>query len=155
MDNNIINNINERVKEDDTLIIDGDFCFSKSSEAKDAPKKPFNYYRDQIKCKNVIIIEGNHDRRNSIKTCVQKLIIKQGGKDICIVHNPEHADFRYEINLVGHVHEKWLVKRYKQGEHFTDCINLGVDVWGFKPITINEILSIYSRWLKEQNDKTN
>jgi calcineurin-like phosphoesterase family protein len=150
MDKTIIDNINQRVKENDTLIIDGDFCFSRSTEASEAPKRPFDYYRDQMKCKNVIIVQGNHDSNNLVKTNIQKLIIRQGGKRICIIHNPEHADIHYEINFTGHVHQLWKFKRIRIGMDFTDCINVGGDVWDFKPVTINEILSVYAKWQKEQ-----
>lgn len=149
MDETLINNINQRIKESDTLIIDGDFCFSKSTEASDAPKKAYDYYRDKIKCKNIINVAGNHDNNNSTKTALQKLIIKQGGKKICIVHNPEFADLRYEINLTAHVHHLWQIKRIRKNMDFTDCINIGVDVWNFYPVTWNEIWQRYSKWLKE------
>ena len=150
MDELIIDNINERVKENDTLIIDGDFCFSKSSEASEAPKKAFDYYREQINCKNVIIIEGNHDRRNTTRTKVQKLIMKIGGKRICILHDPEFCDTNYEINLTAHVHNHWQIRRYRKGMSFTDCINTGIDVWNYYPITWEEIWRRYSKWLKNE-----
>ena len=155
MDSFILQNINKKVKENDTLIIDGDFCFSKSTEASDAPKKAFDYYRNQINCKNIIFIEGNHDRRNTVKTHIQKLIIKIGGRRVCILHDPEFSDINYELNLTAHIHQHWQIKRYRKGMSFTDAINVGVDVWKFYPVTWGEINQRYQKWLKEQkNDKT-
>jgi len=153
MDAFIIRNINEKVKESDTLIVNGDFCFSKSTEASEAPKKAFNYYRDQINCKNIIFLEGNHDRNNTVKTRIQKLTMKIGGKRICILHDPEYCDTNYEINLTAHVHQNWQIKRYRKGMTFTDAINVGVDVWDFRPCTWEQIWQRYSKWLK--NEKTN
>jgi len=33
--------------------------------------------------------------------------------------------------------------------NFTDCINIGVDVWGFKPVTFDEIMSRYIKMEKD------
>lgn len=152
MDSTIINNLNTRIKKEDTLFVLGDFCFSRSTEAPDSPKSAFSFYRDQINCQNIIFINGNHDvkGRNGLKTTIDKVTIHLGGRRINLVHNPEHADTRYEINLVGHVHNNWEIQRKKMGEAFTDCINVGVDVWKFFPVSINEILARYSKWLKGQ-----
>ena len=58
MDTTIIKNFNDRVEEDDLVFFLGDFCMKTSSEASDAPKKAFEYYRNQLKCKNIIFIKG-------------------------------------------------------------------------------------------------
>ena len=98
----------------------------------------------------IIHIKGNHDKNNSTKTIIERLVIKYGGKRINLVHKPEHADINYEINFTGHVHEKWKFKRIRMGEAFTDCINVGVDVNKFMPVSFNEIIREYSKWLRKQ-----
>jgi calcineurin-like phosphoesterase family protein len=148
MDTVILKNINERVKEEDTLFLLGDFCFSHSTEASDAPKKPYNYYRDQIKCHNIIFLRGNHDKNNSVKTAIQSLQIYHGGKNINLVHDPKFCNINYEINLTGHVHNNWEIQRIRRGESFTDCINVGVDVHNFYPVTYGEIISKLTKWRK-------
>lgn len=155
MNKTIIDNCNSRVKEDDLLIYLGDFCLAKSSEASDAPKSVFEKIREQIKCKNIIFIEGNHDRkkRNGLKTHIQRLVIHLGGQDIYCVHNPEFCSTLYKFNLVGHVHDKWKFKRYRKGMDFTDCCNVSVEQWEYLPITINEIDSEYHKWLKSEKLK--
>lgn len=40
------------------------------------------------------------------------------------------------ILLCGHIHEKWKTKRSSKG---TLMINVGVDVWGMAPVSIDEI----------------
>lgn len=40
-----------------------------------------------------------------------------------------------DILIHGHVHEKWLTNRYR--------INVGVDVWGFRPAAEHEIRRLY------------
>jgi calcineurin-like phosphoesterase family protein len=49
------------------------------------------------------------------------------------MHDPEYI-WTDDIILCGHVHEKWLRKDNK--------INVGVDQWDFKPITLEQILSV-------------
>jgi len=146
MDTTIISNINSIVKEEDILYFLGDFGFTKSSEAPEARKDTFEYYRNRIYCKNIIYIKGNHDKNNRNKTINESMVINYGGERIFLTHNPEYCNVHFRLNFVGHVHEKWMFKRYRKGEAFTDCCNVGVDVWAFKPITINEIMSAYSKW---------
>lgn len=43
------------------------------------------------------------------------------------------------VLLCGHVHEKWKTKRTAAG---TLMINVGVDVWGMSPVSLNEIIKV-------------
>lgn len=54
MDACIIENVNRKVQEKDTLYFLGDFCYRNSLIS-------IKEYRNQIKCKNIIFIRGNHD----------------------------------------------------------------------------------------------
>jgi calcineurin-like phosphoesterase family protein len=58
-----------------------------------------------------------------------------------------------EINLTGHVHNRWAFKRLVKGEKITDCINVGVDVNNFYPVTFEEIMSKYYKWKKTNGYK--
>ena len=55
------------------------------------------------------------------------------------------------INFVGHVHQNWKFKRIVRGCKITDVINVGVDVWNYRPVTIEEALVGLGRWKKENN----
>ena len=155
MDTTLIRNINERVKSEDTLFHLGDFCFSHSSEATDAPKKPYDYYRDQIKCRNIIFIKGNHDKNNSVKTCIESVTIYHGGQFIKLTHRPEHAEGKYDLNFVGHVHNNWAFKQQVMGDgHITTLCNVGVDVHNFYPVTYGEIIGKLTKWRKTNETKT-
>jgi len=155
MNETLIRNCNERVKEDDLLYFVGDVGFKSGTDRGEGEPEKLQEFINQIKCKHIYWIEGNHDRagRNSFKTPNQKIIIKYGGKRICLIHDPEWADINYEINLTAHVHNNWQIKRYRKGMSFTDCINVGVDVWSYYPVTWNEILRAYSNWLKIEGTK--
>jgi calcineurin-like phosphoesterase family protein len=149
----LITNWNNRVRPGDIVFMDGDFCFKNSAGGKAGEgmiHKAF-YWESKLNGK-IIFIKGNHDRNNSVRTIIDRLVIKYGPHFINIVHNPEHYDDDYAINFVGHVHEKWKFKRvYLPYENrFTDLINIGVDVWNFKPITFEEIYNDYRRWTKQE-----
>ena len=145
----IIKNHNARVASDDIVFFAGDFCFRNSPGGKKGEGtilKAVDYIRRLNG--HFYFIKGNHDRNNSLKTILEKAIIGHGKKRICIVHNPQHADSNYAINFVGHVHEKWQVRRLNEK---SVMINIGCDVWDFKPVTFEEILKRYNKWIKEED----
>lgn len=43
------------------------------------------------------------------------------------------------ILICGHVHEKWKTRRSPNG---TLMVNVGVDVWDFKPVSLDEIVAL-------------
>lgn len=150
MNETIIRNHNSRVKEDDVIFHIGDFCFKGSDTSKpgEGELTKAQQYEKQLKGK-IIFIQGNHDSNNSCKTCIRNMSINLGGHDLFLVHDPENFNLRYEINLVGHVHEKWKIRNaikdnYTHKDRF--LINVGVDVWDFMPIKINEILKELSSY---------
>jgi len=135
MDKVLIRNWNERVKPEDTIFHLGDFCFKGGEEGG---KKIAAFYEKQLNGK-IILIKGNHDHNNSSKTIIEDVIIKHGGKHFHLVHDPKDAEGEY--SLCGHIHKNWKSK--KIGENI--IINVGVDVWDFRPITIQEILGEISK----------
>lgn len=51
-----------------------------------------------------------------------------------------------QVLLHGHVHEKWRTKRTSKG---TLMINVGVDVWNFRPVSLYQILDL----IDQENNK--
>lgn len=138
MNNILIHNWNMRVKAEDTVFILGDFCFRTDKNFADAHgvgKEKSHFWLNQLNG-NKILIRGNHDNNNSAKSIIDCIHITYGGHRINMVHKPEHNNPDFKINLVGHVHEKWLIKRYKD----TILFNVGVDQHKFMPITLDEAL---------------
>jgi calcineurin-like phosphoesterase family protein len=149
MNETIIKNHNERVKPEDTIFLIGDFCFRNSAGGKVGEGI-------QVKAKewearlngNIIHIKGNHDYSNSTKTIIEKLVIRYGGKKICLIHNPKYADINYEINFTGHIHTDWEIFKLVKANKETCCINVGVDVNKFRPVSFEELMKKYRRWVK-------
>jgi calcineurin-like phosphoesterase family protein len=91
------------------------------------------------------LITGNSN--NGIKTAIQSLVILLGGYQINLVHDPKHAKENYLFNFCGHWHGT-KGTFIKQGK--TIVVDLSVENWNYTPVSINEILSEYSKWLKGQ-----
>lgn len=145
----LIENMNSRVKPEDTVFFLGDFCFKNSKGGKEGEGLIYsaNSYIEQLQG-NWVFVKGNHDRNNSLKTCIEKVYIKFGGRRMCMIHNPFHADPQVEINLCGHVHEKWKFRKLNEN---SDLINVGVDVWNFFPISFDEIMKEYHKWKRNSS----
>jgi len=147
----IITNWNHRVRPDDMVFHNGDFCFKNSAGGKDGEGMTHKstYWTSKLNG-TIVFIKGNHDRNNSVKTIIEKLVIKYGPHYVNLVHIPENFDMNFAINFVGHVHEKWKFRRVyiPQEDRYTDLINIGVDVWEYQPITFEEIYNEYRRWIK-------
>ena len=133
MDNTLIKNHNSIVSPDDTVYFLGDFCF-----------KDYKLYKRRLNG-NFIFIRGNHDRNNKVPTKILSAVVKHGGKVIYLVHDPIDIVEDVEMNLVGHVHKLWKFKKSLKG---IPMINVGVDVWDYKPITIEQIMKAYNKWDK-------
>ncbi len=156
MNTTIIRNWNSRVKPEDIVFHIGDFCFKNSAGGKKGEGVPIkaSILEGQLNGK-IIHIRGNHDRNNSTKTIITKLVIYYGRKAINLVHNPDYIDINYSINFVGHVHNNWEIKRIRRGEGFTDAINVGVDVHKFFPVTFEELMKKYHKWKREMSKNEN
>lgn len=126
---------NSVVSSDDTILHLGDFAFPKKGNVQ-ALLKRLNGYK--------ILVLGNHD--SSKKKMLEmgfdevhkEMEVKTFFGNIIIRHEPipypdmdNYSDF--VLCLHGHVHDKFKVKRY-QDKPYPVMLNVGVDVWDFKPI---------------------
>ena len=128
----LIKNWNERVKNEDLVIIIGDFGFCNATQ--------FETLNSHLNGRK-IFIKGNHDSHNVVKTRINNLVYEWAGIEMFCVHNPKHHNDKYKINLVGHIHQHWKVKKIKKlFRKPVYLVNVGVDVWGFKPILMEEIM---------------
>lgn len=139
---------NSRVTAEDVVFHLGDFCFKVGeTKAKDIMKELNG---------EIILIRGNHDSQNSVKTNIEAVTLYFGGKWLLLVHRPEDALWYshtppYDLVLCGHVHQHWRFKRFRKQE--PDYCNVGVDVWSGYPVTIEEILKEFEKWKRETYPK--
>lgn len=115
MTNTIIDSTNAVVRDNDSLVINGDFCFTPRDDRFDIIKR----YRDQINCKNVYLIWGNHDDRRPLNVakqqymkdlfsaCYEQYMFNISGQHIFVSHYPCRSWDRKAHGswmLYGHVH---------------------------------------------------
>jgi len=149
MDEVMITKWNERVKVEDIVFHLGDFSFYGSIETEKIIRK-LNGHK--------ILIRGNHDKGENYYLSKgfhqyfknhYAITLNCTNEIINLSHYPyyevyDHDDRKHKFAdrmlkkqgnkwlLCGHVHEKWKVK--------DTCINVGVDQWGFAPVSLEEII---------------
>lgn len=140
-DEELIDNINSTVGRDDRLYILGDF----------AKKNPY-LYRSQIRCRNVLLAYGNHDKpvakfRSVFGDDVSNRLIKVDGHLIYISHYP-HAYWdrsHYGVmHLYGHRHNQ---SEYKLDKLFPGrrSMDVGIDTAlmlfnQYRPFSMSDIV---------------
>lgn len=150
MNDTLIYQWNKIVKPIDTVIHNGDFSFGNRTKWM----KKLNG--------NIVFVKGNHDGDSLTK--IKSLVLRTGGWDIFLNHFPQNVNFNYQYNFVAHIHQHWKFRSksiYKENnkiesweddnymeysEITTSMINIGVDVWDFKPISIREIKKEFYKW---------
>ena len=160
----LIKNWNESIKPEDKVYILGDFAFAGVAKTT-AIIEQLNGYK--------ILIMGNHDYRNHKPEKWQKLgmdVVKNCGRyvkdeltlmlshfpyagymldDRKFVGMPDECilDNKGEFLVHGHVHKGWK----RRGK----MINVGVDVWNFKPVSMQDIINEINEYLKEKKYESN
>ena len=142
MDKQIIKNHNSRVKKTDTVFFLGDFCFKTGKQGNGVSALKWLKKLNG----NFVFIRGNHDYGNSLNSIIEYAVIHYGGQDIYMCHRPQDYNPEYELNLVGHVHKQWKIKRDEK--YGTILYNVGVDANKFHPVDIQEILGEVAKWKK-------
>ena len=135
MDARIIANFCRCVSKDDDLWILGDFAYGKKS-------KEMEYLTDLFQSlpgrKHLVV--GNHDGPKTLELpwdSIEKMVeLKDGPQKSkhTLCHYPMltwNGFNRGALQLFGHVHENWRGSR--------KSINVGVDVWDFRPVGIEDI----------------
>ena len=132
MDETIINNLNVCVKKEDMLYIVGDFCGQRRKADY------IQHYADQINCKNIILIFGNHDdqaqTRKVFDSCYDMYTVKvkeDKNQHVVLCHYAMKvwaASHRGTWHLYGHSHGN-----LEEDPH-SKSFDIGVDCWDYYPL---------------------
>jgi calcineurin-like phosphoesterase family protein len=142
MNEELIKNWNNTVTNDDEIYILGDLFFLNQEKSEEILK---------VLNGKKILIKGNHDKihkpNEKYFTGIHDYLLKKfAGVYFVLFHYPIFdwdGKHRGSIHLHGHVHSR--------GDIFLpNKINVGVDVIGFKPISLEEVFSRCNR-LNEYN----
>ncbi|HRZ18474.1 MAG TPA: metallophosphoesterase [Methanofastidiosum sp.] len=150
MNKKLITNWNQRVKPEDIVYHIGDFCFRGGAEGG---KTKAQMWEEKLNGK-IIHIRGNHDVNNGAKSLITQAILEFGDLQVFATHVPptmklevpEFCDFV----ICGHIHNQWKYKHYKDNLDLitVPIINVGVDVWKFIPIALDELIVFYQQVIR-------
>lgn len=135
-DETMLRNLHERVGPGDQLWVIGDFSMGRRSLDKKWLKEMF----DRLPGAEKYLVTGNHDddiiKALGWTSVIDIAEVRDGSRKQfnTLFHYPmvtwNHAR-RGAYQLFGHVHDNWLGTR--------NCVNVGVDVWDFYPVSFGEI----------------
>ena len=144
MNDKMINNINEKVGYNDTLIHLGDVSFGGFDKIGE--------FLDRLVCKNVHLVMGNHDQhiksnradiRDRFISVQEYLEVKIDGANFVLCHYPLaswHGLSKGVIHLHGHVH---LSPQNKWGNG--KKLDIGMDGNNLYPYSITEIVHMMDK----------
>lgn len=144
MNRTLIANHNGMVKEEDIVYHIGDFCMSKE-------KRRVENVLKNLKGKHHLVL-GNHDYLDPFEYEDAGFISIHTAIDIgelILAHDPAKSRvLQHRFWACGHVHGLFLVQR--------NVVNVGVDVWGFKPVELEKALKLVVTAVKiKELDKKN
>lgn len=147
MDETLIKNFNRVVGPDDTLYILGDFSMHRDFDK-------LIYYRDQLNCKHIHLIYGNHDIRIGLtvfESASDYLEINYHHTRFCLSHYPFlswHGREQGAIMCHGHIHAKKRTNEINQWQRLRR-FDVGVDANDYTPVSLDYILDFFGKSLEE------
>lgn len=146
--------INKTCKITDALIHVGDFMLDGADRHGKIEDKGLGHTRDYYIKKlfpRTVLLAGNHDDGHNCEADCKSMVLdlNQNYRNVYVSHFPSyHKDYhgltghdnKVQINLCGHVHDKWLLS-FDASKHVMN-INVGVDVWDYKPVRDAEITKL-------------
>jgi calcineurin-like phosphoesterase family protein len=151
MDDTIINNINAVVAENDTLWVMGDITYKSCNHIEN--------YRRRIKCKNIHVIFGNHDKK--IKGALRRIFTSAEHYQEISIDKQTIILFHYPITVWDKAHHNsWHLFGHSHGnhtkwreEHMPNSLSfdIGVDCHDFKPLSFEQIKKIMEKRAAKQN----
>lgn len=145
MNEAVLKDINDTVRENDTLYYLGDFVFCKNKYLEEAKK-----FRDRINCKRLILLYGNHDKESLgqlFSEAYDYFQLKISGKKYILCHYPImswNSNHHGSMHLHGHTHAQLntFIDSTKLIE--SKMLDVGIDNLqrlrgSYKPIHIEEV----------------
>lgn len=140
MNNTLLREYHNRVKQGDTVYFLGDMTFGRGS-------KGARYWLDKLQSRcdaKFYYIKGSHD--NDIHPATNGLavvevasekVISVNGEQVLLIHDPAQVDPSWKGWVVhGHVHN------YRPVLWKTHHINVSCDAVGFRPVSVNYIVGL-------------
>jgi len=146
MQETIVERWNAKVTDKDDVYILGDFCFGVTASLEfigklNGTKHFITGNHDDKAMKKLISLKNDTVKGSPLNRCIfhgDLKSIKDNNTKVVLCHYPIfewHGSFRGAIHLHGHCHGN-IGKSFKK-----DAWDVGVDVWNFEPVTLEEILN--------------
>ena len=156
----LVSNCNSVATSEDIVMHIGDFLIYGNDGGYPGLKISPSVFIEQINA-TFVNIEGNHDPSNKTKSICWFMETKLGNTfdSVSVAHYPSYNQKVRDlvkpgwIHLCGHVHDKW--KYYIDKERQVLNINVGVDVWGYKPVSETELISYIKDLMDIDNIRKN
>lgn len=152
MDETLIRNWNNKVRNNDLVYILGDISWYNDEITADILSK-LNGRK--------VLIKGNHDRvHGKVRKCFEEItdykeIVLPGNRHVVLCHYPIVFFNRHHYGaymLYGHVHNshEWqMTENYKyeleQLDIKCNMFNVGTMIWNYEPVTLDEIIQNENR----------
>ncbi len=159
MDAHFLEALNRQIGKRDVLIHIGDFC-GPMPDGQDAQIEYARKIRQQIRCKKIHLIRGNHDPKSEQFASLFDSVKDQmnfrreiGNERVIVSHYPLRAwrgQLGGALHLYGHTHGAL--------EEVGRSMDVGVDCWKYAPLQLDHALSILvarpvttpSGWVRRQ-----
>ncbi len=154
-----INKANMKAKNStDTIIHVGDFSNYGNEKGTVGSKIKPQEYIDKFKAK-VILVEGNHDGRNKVKSDFISCTIQLANsfRYVSVGHFPSNYPeskgqfLPGTLRLCGHVHGKNAWKWYWDAFNKVLNINVGIDHWKYDIVSDEDIINYANRIISKIN----
>ena len=130
----------ESVTPEDTMVFVGDFAMGRYE----------HLLRKVMVCKT-IFVKGNHDKKLVVPCHFlnrETRITSENGTQFLVIHDPDEISPDYHGWVIhGHHHNNYP-DTYPFFNPDRKTINVGVDMTGFRPVSLDEIMSKISRGVK-------
>ena len=146
MNEALIRNINDRVRVGDELYVLGDFAYRIKMDRQ-------RELREQIRCKHVHLVPGNHDRDWTAFEYGGVFIVeppvftlkREDGHKLALCHYPmmDWPGLRQgAIHLHGHIHSGPEYNEWNREMRLLRY-DVGVDANGYAPVSLEEVLAFF------------
>lgn len=153
--------VNNTCKPGDILIHVGDFMLDGADRHGEVEDIGMDYSQEDYLARlnvRVMLLAGNHDDGHNAEADCKSMVLdlNQNYRNVYVSHFPsDHKDYhgpyckaKTKVVLCGHVHDAWLLK-YDASKNVLN-VNVGTDVWGFKPVRDAEITEMLDYVFKHQ-----
>jgi calcineurin-like phosphoesterase family protein len=140
MNETILKNYNKTVKDNSLVFFLGDMTLRGDMKIHKGPKGRafwYNFWFNKLKG-HITFFKGNHDPEGFNET-----VIHFGNLYFKLSHFPSNRDDWVGWMIHGHVHDKWPFINYDY-----KTINVSVDVTGFKPVRLSDIIKAVKKYEK-------